>query len=773
MSDKKAFVGTHWGAYQVTTSKGVVEHVQPSPNDSNPSRIGELLYDIKDSDYRISQPMVRAGYLKGEANHRQNRGKDPFVPVSWNKALALAASAIKKTKERYGNTGIFGGSYGWASAGRFHHAQSQIHRFLNTIGGYTASVNSYSAGAAEVLVPHILGVDVYTATTMLKLQDIAKHCDVFVAFGGISEFNNQVVPGSVGDHRDKTVIEQLAASDTEIISVSPLRSDTPSTVSVEWVTPRPCTDVAIMLGIAHYLETNGKVDVDFLNRYTVGYEKFRDYLLGETDGIMKDIAWAATIAGISEKKIHRLAEKLANAECPAITVTQSVQRAEHGEQTYWTAIVLSAMLGSIGKLGGGVGLMWMGNGFSIYNRVPFEWGRLSQGHNPVSPPIPVARIADMLLNPGDSYTYNGEVRTYPNIQLIYWAGGNPFHHHQDLNRLRQAWRKPETVIVNESVWTATACHADIVFPVNTFMERNDVVCGWDTYITPSKKVLENYAESRSDYEVFCELSQRLGVLDTFSEGRNELEWLEYIYQVSQRNAKKVGIELPSFQEFWEKGEPINLEPQIPVREHFIERFRKDPGQYPLPTPSGKIEIFSNTIASFEYSDCAGHPKWYDKQEWLGGVRANQFPLHMISHQPRNKLHSQLDFGKYSRKDKTKGRETVTINPVDARLRGIDDGMIVRIYNDRGACLAGARISDDVMQGVVSLPTGAWYCPDEVDGPDSLEYHGNPNVLTLDIGSSSLAQGTIAHSCLVDIQPYNGPVPDVHERLKPTLISDEQ
>src|SRR5699024_10661722 len=129
-----------------------------------------------------------------------------------------------------------------------------------------------------------------------------------------------------------------------------------------------------------------------------------------------------------------------------------------------------------------------------------KWGRFSQGKNPVSETIPVARIADMLLNPGKPYVYNGEIKKYSDIELIYWAGGNPFHHHQDLNKLRYAWKKPETVVVHDSVWTATARHADIVLPVNTFMERNDIVCGRESaFVTPSKKLLVNYVDSRSDY----------------------------------------------------------------------------------------------------------------------------------------------------------------------------------------------------------------------------------------------------------------------------------
>ncbi|SFE80844.1 molybdopterin-dependent oxidoreductase [Alteribacillus iranensis] len=765
---RKSLVGTHWGNYEITTQDGVVENVQPSQQDSNPSPIGNVLYDISNSDYRIAQPMIRSSYLRGDPNHRMRRGKESFVPVSWDEALDLAASALKKTKDKAGNSGIYAGSYGWGSAGRFHHAQSQLHRFFNMIGGYTGSVNSYSAAAAEVIIPHVLGIDAFTAGKQLNLDDVAADCDYLVAFGGMSGYNNQNMPGGVGDHRDKNLVDKLVERGTEVISISPWASDTPSFLATEWITPRPCTDTAIMLGIAYELEVNGRVDTEFINSHTVGYDEFQSYLLGKTDGIPKDASWAASLAGIDPTDIQSLASRLAAANCPAITVSLSLQRAEHGEQTYWMAVVLSAMLGAFGKPGGGVGFMWMSNGTNIFNQIPFQWGKLPQGRNSVLQPIPVARVADMLLHPGETYTYNGKTRTYPDIHCIYWAGGNPFHHHQDLNRLRRAWRKPETVIVNESVWTATARHADIIFPANTFMERNDIVCGKDYFITPSKKALDHYADSRSDYDIFSGLAERMGVRDAFTEGRDEMEWLETIYQESRANAKKAGIDLPSFTEFWEAGEPINIEPQVKEWKNIFTQFRNQPNHHPLRTPSGKIEIFSSTIDSFGYDDCRGHPRWYDKREWLGGSRAKYFPLHMVSHQPRNKLHSQLDFSRFSRETKTHDHETVILHPADARERGIKDGMITRIFNDRGSCLAGAHLSDDIMPRVISLPTGAWFCPDDKEGPESLEYHGNPNVLTPDIGTSSLAQGPIAKSCLVDIEPFEGEIPDVKAQLKPVI-----
>lgn len=768
MSERKTeTVGCHWGHYQITADAGRVVAVDPPPYDSNPSGIGESLLDAQDSKCRISAPMVRKSYLRRDGDHREKRGRDAFVQVSWETALDLAAKALRNTIDKHGNQAIFGGSYGWSSAGRFHHAQSQLHRFLNTIGGYTASVNTYSAAAAEVIVPHVLGLNLLKDGELSNYADIAEHSDLVLAFGGFCPHNNQVVAGGLGDHRDQRAFASLSETDVEVINVSPLRDDMPDLINFEWVPARPSSDVALMLALAHYLEVNDRVDRDFIQRYTTGYDPFRAYLLGETDGCPKDIQWAAPICGLEPAKLEQLADKLSKSRRAMLTVSLSLQRQQHGEQAMWMTVVLAAMLGQIGLPGGGVALAWGANGIGIYGRQapPFSWGSLDQGSNPTGSFIPVARITDTLLNPGAKYDYNGQSRTYPKIDLIYWAGGNPYHHHQDLNRLRKAWREPQTVIVNESAWTATARHADIIFPANTFVERNDIVCGKDCYVLPSRQAHPPYEQSRTDYEIFSALAARLGAEAAFTENRTEMQWLEHIYTTSRANAKAAGVELPGFEEFWDGG-AVNLESQIKPREFEIERFRRDPERFPLKTPSGKIEIFSQTIAGFKKSDCPGHPVWMEKDDYLGASLADDYPLHLVSAQPKNKLHSQFDFGRHSRRDKVDGREVVLINPVDAASRGLQDGQVVRVFNQRGACLAAVGLSDEVMPQVVCLRTGAWFDPDDQLG---LERHGNPNVLTPDRGTSSLAQGPSAHSCLVQIEAYNDTAPAVMSFELPEIV----
>ena len=439
-----------------------------------------------------------------------------------------------------------------------------------------------------------------------------------------------------------------------------------------------------------------------------------------------------------------------------LTGSWSLTRQDHGEQPYWMMVTLAAMLGQIGLPGGGIGFGYgavntIGDHLTIIPAASFP-----QGSNPVSEFIPVARISDMLLNPGARFDYDGGEYRYPDIKLVYWAGGNPFHHHQDLIRLDRAWRKPQTVIVQDWVWNATAARADIVLPCTASIERNDLAISRSPEIIYMSKAVEPPKHARNDFDIFRGLARRMGVEDAFTEGRDESAWLEWMYAKTAGRMERRGVQLPGLDELkrkgWHRVEPPS-QPNV-----FLSEFRKDPDGSRLPTPSGKIELHSETVAKFGYEDCPGHAIWLEPAEWLGN-RKRSTELHLISNQPSTKLHSQLDHGRVSRSAKVGGREVIAMNPADASDRGIRDNDLVLVHNDRGACLAAAKTDDAVRPGVVQMGTGAWFDPGVVVGR-VLCKHGNPNVLTIDKGTSRLAQGPIAHTCLVEIERFDGLPPDV-------------
>src|SRR5204862_889170 len=228
------------------------------------------------------------------------------------------------------------------------------------------------------------------------------------------------------------------------------------------------------------------------------------------------------------------------------------------------------------------------------------------GRNSIADFIPVARIADMLLHPGEAFDYDGRRLTYPDIRLVYWAGGNPFHHHQDLNRLRRAFARPDTVIVQDSAWTASARHADIVLPATITLEREDIgAADGDPLLVAMHRAVAPYEEARDDHAICAGLAERLGFADAFTEGRSPCQWLEQIYEPTRRALAERGVNAPDFAQFWEDGELA-----LPTQDWdggMVRAFRRNPAAAQLPTPSGKIEITSATIAGFGYGECSGHP----------------------------------------------------------------------------------------------------------------------------------------------------------------------
>ncbi|MBJ3778615.1 molybdopterin-dependent oxidoreductase [Acuticoccus mangrovi] len=755
---------SHWGAFRAEAQDGRVS-LTPFERDRDPSPVLRGLAELYDSPLRVRRPAIRRSWLEhGPGANPQGRGREPFVEVEWDEALDLLAAELTRVRAEHGNTAIFAGSYGWASAGRFHHAKTQLKRFINLFGGATDQVNNYSYGAAMVLLPHILGSNEVLTGQATSWRSIAEDTELMLAFGGTPWKNAQIESGGCGDHTLRHWTAAAAERGMRLVNVSPIRDDVGDWQKGEWWPIRPGTDTALILALAHTLVVEDLHDRHFLATHCVGFETFAQHLIeGRPGGFGAD--WAASITGIDAEEIRSLARAMVR-QRTMIALSWSIQRADFGEQSYWAAIALAAMLGQIGLPGGGIGF-----GYGATNGIGSTGRRVSAVNlkappNPAKSTIPVARIADLLLNPGAELRYNGREITLPETRLIYWAGGNPFHHHQDLNRLVRAFQRPDTIVVHEISWTSTARFSDIVLPATTTLERNDIASNSrDRFMTVMRQVVPPFAGARDDFAIFTDLARRLGFAEAFTEGRDEMAWLAHLYEEARAANVPRGVTLPPFDAFWSSGLvelPEEETPHVAMAE-----FRADPERHPLATPSGRIEIASATIAGFGLEDCPGHPTWIAPREWLGAPLAERLPLHLISNQPRTRLHSQLDMLGEARDSKIDGREPLRMNPADAAERGLADGDVVRVYNDRGACLAGLLTSAAIRPGVVQMATGAWYDP--VDGGGSLDVHGNVNVLTHDLGTSALSCAPAAQSVLVEVERYTGELPEVRVSRPPEFV----
>src|SRR5215813_13303820 len=302
---------SHWGAFEAEVADGTVVAIHPYRHDPDPSPLLGNIVDSLRHRARITQPMVRRGWLDRGPGGNASRGAEPFVPVSWTTAIDGLASELRRVYALHGGAGVYGGSYGWSSAGRFHHAQSQLHRFLNCLGGYVRGEHTYSNGAQSVIMPRVVGsmrefLDRETAWSVLE-----RHTELFLCFGGIPIKNTMVSPGGASRHPARDHLRAARARGAEFVLLSPLRDDLPEWVSAEWLPLVPGSDVAVMLALAHTLITENLLDRAFLERSCVGFDRFERYLLGVEDGCPKSPEWAEQLSEIPTGTIRTLAGRMA------------------------------------------------------------------------------------------------------------------------------------------------------------------------------------------------------------------------------------------------------------------------------------------------------------------------------------------------------------------------------------------------------------------------------------------------------------------------------
>ena len=268
---------SHWGAYTLLVEDGRIVGVEPFAGDPHPSPIIGSVPAWGDPHRRVLRPMARPGWLAAARagrpttrEERQGRGAEPFVPIDWDEALSLVAAEIRRVVDTHGNRSVFAGSYGWTSAGRFHHASTLLRRMMNLIGGYTGHVDTYSVAAGPVILRHALGSADACQGLQTTLDGVARHTDTLVVFGAMSPRTAQSEAGGVGRHLFEEHLRAIVARGTRIVHVSPQRDDLPDWAGAEWWPIKPNTDTALMLALAHEIVARGRHAAGFLETHCAG-----------------------------------------------------------------------------------------------------------------------------------------------------------------------------------------------------------------------------------------------------------------------------------------------------------------------------------------------------------------------------------------------------------------------------------------------------------------------------------------------------------------------
>ncbi|EMD80016.1 trimethylamine-N-oxide reductase TorA [Vibrio diabolicus E0666] len=767
--------GSHWGAFRAHIYAGKVQEIKPLELDKNPTEMLNGIKGIIYSPSRVRYPMVRLDWLKKHKYSADTRGNNRFIRVTWDEALDLFYRELERIQKDFGPWALHAGQTGWNQTGSFNNCTAHMQRAVGMHGNFITKVGDYSTGAGQTIMPYVLGsTEVYAQGT--SWSEILENSDNIVLWAN-DPVKNLQVGWNCETHESFKYLAQLkekvAKGEINVLSVDPVKNKTQRYLENDHLYINPLTDVAFMLAVAHVLYNEDLYDKKFIDTYCLGFEEFIQYVQGKTkDKVEKTPEWAAAICGVKADKIREFARMLVSGRTQ-ILMGWCIQRQEHGEQPYWAAAVVAAMVGQIGLPGGGISyghhyssIGVPSTGFAGPGGFPRN---LDQGMKPkwdnndfngYSRTIPVARWIDCLLEPGKEINYNGGKVKLPDFKMMVISGCNPWHHHQDRNRMKKAFRKLQTVVTIEFAWTATCRFSDIVLPACTQWERNDI----DVYGSYSNKgliamhrLVDPLFQSKPDFQIMSELTQRFGRREEYTRGMSEMEWIESLYNDCKK-ANEGKFEMPEFNEFWEKS-VLDFGEGKPWVRH--ADFRKDPELNPLGTPSGFIEITSRKIGRYGYEHCQEHPMWFEKSERShGGPGSDKYPFWLQSCHPDKRLHSQMcESEEFRATYAVQGREPVYINPADAKAKGIKDGDLVRVFNGRGQLLAGAVLTDSYPRGVIRIEEGAWYGPlNEKEG--AICTYGDPNTLTQDIGSSELAQATSANTCIVDFEKFTGKVPPV-------------
>ena len=612
-------------------------------------------------------------------------------------------------------------------------------------------------------MPRVVGThdDLFERSTAWEV--IVEHTDLLVCFGGLALKNTGINHGGTTGHPARDALRRFRDRGGRIVSFSPLRDDVEG--ECEWHAPVPGTDVAIMLALAYVLATESLADRDFLDTYCTGYDRFERYLLGLDDGVAKSPQWASQICGLPADDLTALARRMA-AGRTIVTVSWSLQRIRHGEQAPWMGLTPGGDAGPDRPSRRRIrARLRLDERTRTAAAALSACRRCRRAATRCQTFIPVAAISDMLLHPGEAFDYNGQRLTYPDIKLVYWAGGNPFHHHQNIPRLRRALGRVDTVVVHDPYWTAMAKHADIVVPSTTAFERDDYSGSRnDPLLMAMPKLAEPYAQSRDDYTTFAALAERARVRRAVHRGPHRTAVARApVRQVGRRTGFRRCRRSTS------SGGRARLRLPTETGLTLLADFRADPKAHRLAhaeRPHRDLLGRHRRVRLRRLRRATRRGSSRPSGSAARGRRAIRCTCSRTSR--RRGCTASWISERSARARKCKGASRSGCIRVDAAARGLADGDVVRVFNDRGACLAGVVVDDRLRRDVVQLSTGAWFDPADPADPDAMCVHGNPNVLTDDVGTSSLARGCTGAHVLVQVEKFTGPLPPVRAHEPPVI-----
>jgi len=714
------------------------------------------------SPNRIQYPLKRVDFDPDGERHPENRGKSKYRRISWDEATNMIASEIKRVHKKYGPLAILAQADGHGECKVIHHPHGSQTLLLDKMGGYTQQVRNPDSwegwywGARHVWGRGIVGM-MWPGNNIVK--DMTENCDMVLFWG----CDPETTPWGFTGQFASRLCYFWAEVGIKQVYICPDLNYGAAVHADKWIPILPNTDAALQLAIAYVWITEGIYDKAYVDKHTVGFEKFADYVQGREDGIPKTPRWASLKCGIPEWTIKALAREFASKTTSiAHYFGGSMIRGPYSHEPARLEVILLGMQG-LGKPGVHQAQLTYsgmprveGKAFNMFfgglrGRPQRAWEATTGGGVLSRQFIPKTLIQKAILNPPITFSGTTAIESTVEDQFVKYTypipkekGGTEIHMIWTDSPCRttcwncgnetvEAMRSPKIeCIIAQHPWLENDCLlADIILPSNTTLEVEDIIPntrpGVQFHILAlQKQAIKPVGESRSDFEVVGEIARKLGMYEQLTE-KQTLENMERTVFEDMGTPDFI-----SWEEFKEKSYFV-----FPVAKGWetdppgYRKFYESPETNQLRTPSGKLEFYSERLAAHfpDDEERPPIPKWIESgethDERLSSKRARKYPLLMMSNHGRWRVHAQCDDISWTREAPTcKVRgcdgylyEPLWINPEDASGRGINSGDIVRIYNERGAVLGGAYVTERIMPGVAYMDHGArcdWIIPGELD-----------------------------------------------------------
>lgn len=692
-----------------------------------------------DEEKRLRYPMKRVG----------QRGEGKFERISWKEAVDIITREWIRIRDTYGPGSRYV-NYATGVSGVVSGRQ-MAKRLLALDGGFLDYYNSYSTACTDTATPYVYGtratgssMDTLTASRLILLWG---HNPAETIFDSTMYY-----------------LRQAKAAGVKIICIDPRQSDTARAIADEWIGIRPGTDTAMMDAMAYVMITEKLYDDAFIHRCCVGFtgdtmpegvdpgENYFSYVLGEKDGVPRTPEWAQQLTGVPAERIAALAREYAQARPAALIPGYGGQRHAAGEQFTRGCIMLACLIGNVG-VGGG----WAaGSGYLNRHRKV----HIPTPANPYDRSISVFLWTDAIVRgtqmTGRADGVRGKIPEPDvpcldsNIKMILNLAGNCLiNQHSDVNRTAQILRDEslcEFIVVSDLFMTASARFADILLPGVSFLECENITNPWECgdFVGYNNRCVDPLFEGREEYEWLKEVAAGLGLYEEFTAGyETTQDWLRFAYDECRRTER----ELPPFEQL--KRDGIYRYQNNPTVVAF-EKQCADPIKYPFRTDSGRIEIYSKKIRDMENPEIPPIPRYMPGFEGVEDPVREKYPLQMCGWHTKRRCHSTHETNEALR---ALDPQALWIHPQDAAARGIADGDMVCVYNDRGTVRLPAKVTDRIIPGVTAMSQGAWYQPEKTDasaGTASADTGGCINVLTT-ARPTPLAKGNPQHSNLVEVK----------------------